>query len=188
MDNILDAPERSELPVLAQVSPFPIAKKYATIFFLLAVASSFAMVTFNLMGNKLIGYAMMIPTLVVFYFAFKEHRENDLQGYLPFSRVVKISWLTGLFLAIPTAIFVYVLYQYIAPNAMEQMVDVVRTEMEKQPGADPELTETIIAMQEKWFLNPPAMAIFMLLGSPITYLLYGMLVGAFMHKAIPKFR
>jgi hypothetical protein len=187
-NQILDAPERTELPVLSEVSPYPIVKKYGLILFLVSVALSICMIVFNLVGNQIVGWLAMLPGLVISYLTFKEHRENDLQGYLPFSRVVRISWLTGLLLAIPMAIFTFILYKYVAPNALDQMVDLVRTKMEAQPNSDPEMVDKIIDMQAKWMLNPVSMALVVLISMPIGKLLGGMLVGAFMWKDIPKFK
>jgi H+/gluconate symporter-like permease len=146
------------------------------------------MVAFDLMTNTAVKWATILPPLMVLYFCFKEHQTNDLQNYLPFSRIVKISWLMGLFIAIPIAIFSYVLYTYIAPNVIEQMIEMVRTSMENQANSDPEITEKIIKWQTKYLLNATAISISTLIAVPIMTLLEGMLVGAFIHKAIPRFK
>jgi Protein of unknown function (DUF4199) len=187
-NQILDAPERNELPVLSEVSPYPIIMKYGLIQFLVSVSYQLGMIIFNLTSNQAVGWLSILPGLVIFYLAFKEHRENDLQGYLPFSRVVRISWLKGLLFAIPMAIFTFILYKYVAPNVLDQMVDLMRTQMEAQPNSDPEMVDKIVDMQAKWMFNPISMALVVLISMPIGGLLRGMLVGAFMWKDIPKFK
>jgi hypothetical protein len=180
---------RNDLPVLAEISPWETVKKYAVFKVFLNIAFSLIGIIFSLFTARWFGLVGMVGGAVLLYFAFKEHKAQYLNGYLPFSRIVRLSWLIGLVVVLPTAIFTYVMYQYIAPNALDIIIENVRTQMElqmaKNPSADPEMIENIIGFYKKWIFTPLTMSLFAIFGAPME-LLTGIIIGLFVRKEIPK--
>ena len=190
MDTILDTPNNPDLPNLAAVSPWATVQKFATMQVLAAILVNLIMVTGGFLGNQGIGFLAAVPAIALLAFSLREHKEQYLNGYLPFKRVVRISWLTGLVVAIPMAIWTFVMFKYIAPGALDGILENVRTQMEaqfeKQGNTDTEMIETIVGFYKKWVFTPISMGLMTLIMQPLSMLFWGVIVGLFVRKEIPK--
>lgn len=174
-----------ELPVLAAISPMPIIKKYGAYMILSSIAYTLLPLFFpSIIGNKLIGFIGFAISIALFYLAYKDHKTNDLRGFLPFGRIVRIAFLCGVIATPILAAWVFIFYSYIAPNQLDLMAEMVRGEIEKGMPDNPEAVDAMMELYNKWLFNPIAQAVSMLLASIPTYLVTGILTGLFQRKEL----
>ena len=115
--------------------------------------------------------------------AIKEHREDDLGGYISFGRAFTVGILTTLFLAVINAIWTYIFMGFIAPD----MVDMIM-EAQMQAMADSGMGEDEIeqAMEiTKGFMSPGMISVMSIFGSLFMGAIISLIVAAIMKKNSP---
>lgn len=138
-------------------------------------------------GNKsntlasILQYAVMGGTL---FFAMKEHRDNDLNGYMPYGRALGVGSMTGLIMAILVGIWSYIFFAFVAPDLIDQMVSAAEEQMAEK-GLEEDKMEAALEMSKK-IMNPIGMAIMTLFGTAIAMFFISLIVSAFTKKDAPR--
>ncbi len=122
-------------------------------------------------------------TLAILYYAIKQHRDEDLGGYISFGRCVAIGALIGLIAGLLIAAFAFVYYGYIRPDIMTDQLAFQREKMLEQ-GMDEAAVEQAMGMTES-FMSPAFIAASSILSSVFFYTLFSLIVGAIMKKKSP---
>ena len=84
-------------------------------------------------ASEIIGYSVMILSLLFIFFGIRSYRDNELGGAISFGR----AFMTGLFItfiaSLIFAIFNVILYKYIAPNLINEMIDFHKQTLMESP-------------------------------------------------------
>lgn len=185
MSDILD--QRTVNP--DSVSPRPTAMRYGllgglamivlNLVFYLSEMLDLSKASFISLPN-LTNYALMIAVVVL---ALRYHRDQELGGYLPFTRCLGMGWWLGLTMGIVGAIWAYIFFQFVAPD----LVETIR-EMQIEQMQDQGLSEEQIEQSEKYmamFTSPGAMAILSIFGNVLMTIIIALFAGLFMKKDPP---
>ncbi len=185
MNEILDIDFEEDLPVLAQISVMPTAQKYALFMvFASIIPSLFILFEPSLMQSSLMKPLNMVIPCVIFYFCFKEHKAQFLKGYLPFSRIFKLTLYVCLISTVILAIWNFMFYKYIAPNMLDLILETTQKAMEEKMPDNPEQVDAMMSMYKKWIFTPISMAGFTLIGGIIFNGILGIIVGLFQRKEL----
>jgi len=126
---------------------------------------------------------LTISTLAILYYAIKQHRDEELGGYITFGRCVKLGALIGLFSGIIIGIFAVVYHGYIRPDIMPSMMEFQMSQWE-EAGMSEEQIDQAKGMTEM-FMSPVANGISSILSAAFWNILLSLIVGAIMKKARP---
>ncbi len=151
LDNI------NELDV-KNASPFPTALRYGVIGGLLVIVIGLIQYLLGITStiSQAVGWLSMLITIVFPVLAIREHRDNDLGGYISYGRGLGTGVLTALIIGLVTAIWTILLYNVIDPSIMDQIMQVQAEAMEEQGMSDEDI-ENVAAMTGK-FMTAPVMA------------------------------
>ena len=181
--------ENSDFIDQEDVPAMPTAIRYGGIAALAFIAQQLIVDTLGLV-NYATGEGQMISSIVpaiitfaILYFAIKQHKEEDLGGYITFGRCVKLGALVGLIAGVGVGIFSAVYHGFIRPDIMEDAL-AYQTEQMLEAGQSEEQVEMAMSMS-KSFTGPVPLAIISLLSSVFWYALFSLLVGGIMKKTRP---
>lgn len=155
---------------------------------LISIASSIltAMV-FKPSENQMISMVISIITFVIsvgiLAQGMRNYREDDLGGYMPFSRGLGYATLIGVVVGIVSAIFTYVLYKYIDPGLLNELTNAQYAEMEKR-GLSQEDIEKAQSMMG-WFRSSGFLAFSALFGTVLIYFVIGV-IASLIFKRWPR--
>ncbi|MFK7979392.1 MAG: DUF4199 domain-containing protein, partial [Saprospiraceae bacterium] len=124
-----------------------------------------------------------IATLAILYYAIKQHRDEELGGYITFGRCVKLGALIGLFSGILIGVFAYVYHGFIRPDIVPAMMEFQQGQLSEQ-GMSEEQIEQAMSFSAP-FTSPFALAITSIFNSVFWYALLSLIVGAIMKKSQP---
>lgn len=122
----------TQLPDPSEVSPVSTALRYGLIGALASIAVG---LVFNLAGlidygdqtapgnlaQSFLGITILTAAMVL---AIKQHRDEELGGYIKFGRAFKTGFLTGLFLALASTIWVFIFFSYVQPDVVETIREI----------------------------------------------------------------
>ena len=134
-------------------------------------------------GSWISSTLQAIATLAILYYAIKQHRDQDLGGYISFGRCISIGALIGLIAGVLIAAFAFVYYGYIRPDIMTDQLAFQREKMLEQ-GMDEAAVEQAMSMTES-FMSPAFIAVSSIISSLIFYTLFSLIVGAIMKRKSP---
>ena len=123
-------------------------------------------------------------TIAIVYMALIAHRDSDLGGYITLGRCVSMGAFMGLIAGVITGVYMLVYFGYINPDFMDKVFEAQMDKAEAN-GQDPEKMRQAMEMS-KSFMKPPMMAVFGLIGSVFSGLLWGTLVGLVVRKDPPR--
>ena len=114
----------------------------------------------------------IIPNIVnwsamglIFYMGIKEHKEQDLEGYLSLGQGMKMGLYISLISGILTAVFTFILFKFIQPDMMSNIMETA-IENAEEKGQDADNIRKGMEMMS-WRFTPAMMSIFALIGSII---------------------
>jgi len=168
------------------VAARPIAMRYGGIAALAFIAIQLILDTVGLIdystgeGIYYPSILLTISTLVILYFAIKEHRDEELGGYITFGRCVKLGALIGLFSGIIIGVFAFIYHGYIRPDIMPSMLE-FQTSQWEEAGMSEEQIEQARGMTEM-FMTPVATAISSIFNGVFWNVILSLIVGAIMKK------
>ncbi len=174
----------------ANVSPRPTGMKWG---FILGCATAALSILYNLTG--MIDYtgtkSNLLPTMVnmlvfagCFFMAVKEHRDNDLGGYITIGRSLGVSFWTALIAGIIGALTMFLIMKFMIPDFKEKIMESAMTQAENK-GQDPEKVKQGLDMMGFMF-NPAMMSLMALLGSLLYGLIFGLINGLILKKDSPR--
>ncbi|MFA5419360.1 MAG: DUF4199 domain-containing protein [Bacteroidales bacterium] len=131
-------------------------------------------------------YFSYLVMLVGVVLAVKQYRDKN-NGFLSYGKAFSNGFLTLLFAAIITSIYVFIFFQFIAPGEVAAMIEKAEEQMvERNPNLSDE--EVSVAMgYAKMFMTPWAMAVMVLFFNTIAALVIAAIVAAFMKKEEQQF-
>jgi len=178
----------THIPDPAEISPTSTAMRYGLIGALVAIAVG---LVFNLtdmisytdqtapgnMAQMVIGIAILVVCMVL---AIKQHRDEELGGYIKLGRAFRTGFLTGLFLALASAVWVFIFFSFVSP----EIVDIIRENAWDQAiegGTTEEQLEQGKAFFD-FFTSPLWMTIMSFIFNLIITLVLAFITGAIMKK------
>ena len=136
-------------------------------------------------------FLLLIPTLatiggIIFCIssAQKQHRDEELGGYMTLSRGVLVGLWVGLISGAIVLVFAFFFYSFIAKDFFENMTDGMVQQME-QLGQDGDKVRTQLE-ESKWRYSPGMLAIQSFFVKTIGGLFWGLIVGLFTKRESNK--
>ena len=174
----------------ATVSPRPTGMRWG---FILGCISAVLAIVENLGG--MVDYtgtkSNLLPNLLTWltvggccYMAVKQHRDNELGGYISLGRSLSVTFWTGLIAGIIATFVTFIVIKFMVPDLKEKILDAVTTQMENK-GQDPEQAKKGVEMMS-WMFNPAMIAVFALLGTLAYTLIFGLISGLILKKDLPR--
>lgn len=131
-----------------------------------------------------ISYLFMIVGVVL---AIKQWRDKYNNGFLTYGQAFSNGFLTLLFAGILTSVYIYVFFEFIAPEEVKKMAELAEEQMyEKYPNmseADVEAGMKVATM----FMKPWSMSLMGLFVNTLSGLVISAIVAAFMKKEEKQF-
>jgi hypothetical protein len=181
-----------ETPDSGNVSPRPVSQKYGLMWggasILLSLAGYLSGMDPQLPDTSLsvkvvfglVGFAIPIWAIVS---AVKEHRDQELGGYISVGRGLGVGTLTGLFAGLVGAVWMLIFNYLIAPDYINVLLDAQSSQFESQ-GMSEEQIEMALSFSSM-FMSPPVMAIMQVVGGAIFGLIIGLIVALIMKRDRP---
>jgi len=115
------------------VSPFSTGLKYGVILALISILISVilyvtGMLT-NQMASSILGLLSLVASIAVITLAIKSHRDNNQNGYITLGQGFGVGIITSLVSAVIGAIFTYILYKFIDPGLIEEIIAMTEERM-----------------------------------------------------------
>jgi hypothetical protein len=129
------------------------------------------------LGLLLLAAGIVIGTL--------NYRDKIQGGYAGFGKCLSTGVLISLMAGVLAAIFVFVYMTYINPGMIEQMMEKVQAQWEKQ-GLTSEQIEQASSMAKR-FMGPGIMTVFTVIGYGIMGTIIALIASAFIKKDPPLF-
>jgi len=142
------------------VSPFPTGLKYGVILALISILITVilyvtGMLT-NPMASSILGMLSLVAYIAVIALAIKSHRDQNQNGYITLGQAVGVGIITALVSAFIGGIFNYILYGFIDPGLMEELISMQEDSM-AESGMPEEQIEA--ALQYAQMFTNPAMQV-----------------------------
>ena len=189
MSTIIEQPLDGSLPPAQEASIWPTSLKWGAIG---GIASSIlTMLSYNLgwmdpaagTTNPMVWVVSAVSFALYILFitlGLRAYRDGSNGGYLSLGRAVLWSLGFGLALGIVSAIFMVIFYNVLAPDFIGDMLDAQPDAMEEQ-GMDDEQLESVETVMS-YTMNPLFMTLSSAIGSTITSVIFGVIVGFFVRS------
>ncbi len=130
--------------------------------------------------NQVLSWVIWIATI---FMAIRAHKEEDLGGYISFKRAFTTGTLAGLVFALITAVWTYLFFTLIAPDALQMVTEAAYTRMEEQGLSDDQIeaSEGMLNMMT----SPPVMSLMIFVSCIIVSLIISLILSAIMKKDVP---
>ncbi len=145
---------------------------------------------FMITGLMKFGESSWIATLLslglsvaVCYMAIKQHRDEDLGGYISLGRCITLGLWIGLIAGIIGAVYIFIYTNFVNSNAMADAMEIAKQKM-LDKGQSEEMADKAMGYS-KMFMNPGVFSIIAILGSLFFYLLISLIEGLIMKKDPP---
>lgn len=125
-----------------------------------------------------VGYLIMLVGLVL---AMLHYKKNFMDGFMTYGQAFGIGFKTGLMMAIIGAVLGFILYQFIATDLPQQILDRQYDELLKNPALTDEQIEMTMSWSRK-FVNPVGLAIGGFINYIIATLVISLLAAIFIKK------
>ncbi|MBL7818623.1 MAG: DUF4199 domain-containing protein [Saprospiraceae bacterium] len=124
-------------------------------------------------------------SIALYVFALREHRDQELDGFMTFKRAFYLAFMIGLLSTVIVLIFNYIYMNFISPSAMDAQLETTRTMMEKFGMPEDKLDEAIEKQRQS--LSSPLSIVTGLFGAGIVVAILSLIVAAIMKKERPMF-
>lgn len=135
----------------------------------------------GMVGEDFVGWISFAISIAFVCWAMINFRDKQNGGYLAYGQGVGLGFMTFFIAGIISATFSYVLYQFIDPGLVEQLV---QKSLEEAVQKNPQI-ESNLEMAEKsirWFVNPPVLAIMLVVLSAIGGIIISLILAAIFKK------
>ena len=129
---------------------------------------------------SIITYGVWIATIVM---AIRAHKMEDLGGYIPFGRAFFTGLLTGLMYALITAVWAYIFFSFIAPEALDIIKEAQYDKMAER-GMDDAQIEAAEGMMGT-FTSPAFLSLTSFISITIMSAIISLIAGAILKKNAP---
>jgi branched-subunit amino acid ABC-type transport system permease component len=185
----LDEPEQGIIDQ-ATVSPRPTGIRWGLILGLVSAATSllFTMTDMIDFANpqmfslpNLVNWAVLIG---IYYYAFTQHRDNELGGHMTLGRAMLLGFWIALISGIITAVYMYLYTTVINPDFTSQIIDGAIEKAEKK-GQDGEAVRSAMESMS-FFFSPTYMSIMAVVGSLLMGALFSLIIGLIIRRDPPR--
>ncbi len=174
------------------VSPKSTAMRYGLIWGLIAIVLGLLA---HIMGwndpvnpnptmSLILGAISLGLTITMLVLAVRQHRDQELGGYITFGRGFYTGFMTTLIYALIATVWAYILMNLIAPDMFAGIEDKMISDLEAQGKSDEEI-EMAVSFSSM-FTSPMALTVMTFFGSLIFGSLVSLVVGAVMKKDAPN--
>ena len=172
------------------VSPRPIALRYGSIASVILIVLGLVMYLGGMVDYEAAAsgessssdWMANILNLVVWIgaivMAIKHHKNNELGGYISFGRGFYTGFLTSLFMGLIGAIWTYIFFSFVAPDAMDIMREAALNQM---PEDQAEAAEGMMTM----IMSPAIMAMSMFMVTLAVGSIISLIASAIMKNPSP---
>jgi len=138
---------------------------------------------FNATTNQTLGYLSMLILAIGVYLSAKMFRDHSKKSFINYSQALGVSVLTAFYASVLLAIYMYVFYKFIDPEAIQPMIEEAEREMYRR-GIEGSQLDQAMEMSKK-FMQPGWMAGMALLGNTFWGTIIGLITSIFV-KREPK--
>lgn len=136
---------------------------------------------FNMAGVRWFSYLSYLILLAGIIWGSLQYRNDAAGGFISYGRALGYGTLISVFAALISSIFVFVFYQYIAPDALEQIKDVTAQGIiEANPDITDEQLDVILR-----FTSPLVMSITSIFALTFIGFIFSLVTSAFIKKNDP---
>ncbi|MDR4989319.1 MAG: DUF4199 domain-containing protein [Bacteroidales bacterium] len=140
------------------------------------------MYVLNLMTVQWISYLAYVIILAGIIWGTLKFRDEDSGGFISYGKALGYGTLLSLFAALISGVFIFVFYQYIAPDAMEQLKAVAA---ENVLEANPEITDQQLDMILR-FTSPIVISISSIFSTTFLGFVFSLVTSAFIKRKDPE--
>lgn len=169
-------------------SPWPVALKYALVlaFSFIAVNLVFYLINPNANNGEWSVVAVIQLLITIFigiyvlYLAAKVRRDQDLEGVMSYGKSLGFMMQTALPAAIIISFYTYIFFTFIAPEALDKIINTQAEQMAKRGQSDQDIER---AMQyTRMFTTPIWMTIFGTFGTMLQLFIFSLIASIFAKK------
>ena len=121
---------------------------YGAIIGIILVFFTFIVYLAKLSTNQFIGIVQWVIMIVAIYFSAKKYRDESLNGYISYGKALGFSTLTIFFASLIIGFFTYLLYAFIDPSLIDNILQVSEENMIAQ-GMDDDQIDMALEMTKK---------------------------------------
>ena len=163
-------------------SLFSASLTYGVLTAIALIMISLMVYLFDLTGISWISYLTYIVLLAGIIIGTIKYRNDDLGGFISFGKALGFGTLVSVFAAFISGLFMYIFYQYLAPDAMEQIRQATE---EAVINANPNVTDQELDMILR-FTSPLVMFISGLFFTTLIGVIFSLVTAAFIKKTDPE--
>ena len=130
---------------------------------------------------NLFTYGSMIA---VFYYAFTQHRDQELGGFMSLGRAISLGFWIALINGLFAVVFTYVYFTFIQPDLMDTIKQTAIDQTENRGGNVEQAKEGIEMMS--WMFKPGSFAIMAFMGSLFLGFILSLIIGLIVRKESKK--
>jgi branched-subunit amino acid ABC-type transport system permease component len=185
----LDEPEKGYIDQ-ATVSARPMGMRWGLIMGLVGAALTLVYLMTGLLdfaNPKFFSPASFVSwgvTIGIYYYAFTQHRDTELGGYMTLGRAMLLGFWISLISGIITGIFMYLYTTVINPDFVTQMVDGLVDNAEKKGQDGEAIREGMEKMS--FFFSPWYFLFSSILGSLILGVVFSLIIGLIVRRESPR--
>ncbi|MCB0567108.1 MAG: DUF4199 domain-containing protein [Phaeodactylibacter sp.] len=176
----------------SKVSAWPTASRYGLLAGLILVVVGLlihlsGMVDYTNQGGganwivNLLNWGITVAAIVM---AVKQHRDEDLGGFISFGRSFRVGFLVTLVIAVVSVVWGYIFFSFVEPGLIEDILSASREQMIEQQGMSEEQAEQGLKMMS-WMFTPAMMSLMGGIFSVIAGVIFSLIVGAIMKREHP---
>jgi hypothetical protein len=124
-----------------------VAFKWAIIGLIATIVVTYAWQFLNVVSTSPVRYLGFIPFIVFLFLAQKEYRDK-LGGFATFGEEFVAGLLFSVFSGILSAIFIYIYYAWLSPQAYQQILDAQRSAMEAKSLSSDQVDQAMNIMNK----------------------------------------
>ena len=130
---------------------------------------------------NLLNWGITVAAIVM---AVKQHRDEDLGGFISFGRSFRVGFLVTLVIAVVSVVWGYIFFSFVEPGLIEDILSASREQMIEQQGMSEEQAEQGLKMMS-WMFTPAMMSLMGGIFSVIAGVIFSLIVGAIMKREHP---
>ncbi len=157
-----------------------VALGYGALLGIALIIFSLLLYILDLQQNKFLGYISFVIMLAGLWLAQLNYRKKYLGGFMPYSKAFVVGFLMVLFATILSAIYTFIFFKYIDPNAMAEAKQLAEQSMLKRGMTDQQIDQSMAIMAK--FQTPMWYAIWGFLASLVIGTILALITSAFTRK------
>lgn len=130
---------------------------------------------------NILNWGITIGAIVL---AVRQHRDEELGGFIAFGRSFNVGFIVSLVIAVVTMVWGYIFFAFVEPGLMEEILEASREQMIEKQGLSEEQAEQGLKMMG-WMFTPTMMSVMGGIFSLVAGIIFSLIVGAIMKKEHP---